>query len=148
MNRLICILAVLSSACAATGVSPGVKLDIQAAMKRAEAPILACYETALEKKPELKGQVTVSFTIEKERTALTKVKIVSSDLNRTAPALEKCVIEMTSQAKVGKAPEISVYGTYPVKFSTRIEKIEETKDPAKEEPPEPALAPSSEPQSS
>ncbi len=111
-------------------------------MKRAEAPILACYEAALEKKPELKGQVTVSFTIEKERTTLTKVKIISSDLNRTAPALEKCVIEMTSQAKVQSAPEISVYGTYPVKFSTIIKKVEESEAPTKEEP-EPALEPKS-----
>lgn len=78
-------------------------------MKRAQAPLRACYERELQRSPSLAGRVVLAFTVKDE--AATAIVVESSTLQHAG--VERCMIEVLKQRRFeGQREPIDV--RYPI----------------------------------
>lgn len=77
------------------------KKDNRALLETKSSDIKACYDTALAADPSLKGDVVVSYTIEKKTGKLTNV-VVNTDKSTAPEGLQNCVMSALEGLKLAK----------------------------------------------
>jgi TonB family protein len=85
------------------------------AIRAQRAPLLACYDKALETQPGLSGKLTTAFTVAEDGT-VSDARIAASTLG--APALEACVRGAVAAWRFAPAPGAGPTNVhYPFTFS-------------------------------
>jgi hypothetical protein len=87
--------------------------QIKLALEDNMAVLERCYETALRREPDLKGQLTFSWTVDKGGRP-TRVRKVDGDL-KNAP-LERCSLNELKKARFPKAKKKPALVTWPVNY--------------------------------
>ena len=105
----------LSAACSRSGMGEGVRRDISAQMARAQAPLAACYKTALEERRRLRGIMWLSFDVAAESGKFENVAITRTEVSN--PGLETCVIQTVSGLALAEPQKSVVSVEYPVRFT-------------------------------
>lgn len=108
-------LATLAAACGASGMGQSVRDDITARMQTARDPIATCYHEALQRNPELRGTMMVSFVAEAKTGTFSQVRIARSEI--ADPKLETCVTENVAKLALETPQKAGVAVTYPIRLT-------------------------------
>ncbi len=114
--RLLLVSACSLAACGGSGTGKAVREGVSAQMLTIQSPIAKCYEEALTRSRQLRGQMILSFRIEPKTGKFQEARVASSEL--PDPQLERCVLAEVSKLVLPK-PQKTVVGidTYPLRFS-------------------------------
>lgn len=115
-RQIILLLAMLGSLFAACGaeLNPKTEGHIVSALEAKRDAFQACYETALAKDREVKGEMALQLDINKENGKVTNTKVEKSAIADST--MKKCVCDATSDIKLAEPPGVPVEGHYALDF--------------------------------
>lgn len=106
-------LAATSSGCAAVFTQQA-RLDIDSQLRSRQASFVECYEAALKKDREMRGSLTLAFTVMPDGL-VQNIRAVKSDL--ADEELKQCIVTKAGGMRVSYLTARPVEVTYPLKFS-------------------------------
>ncbi len=112
---LVCLCLVLGSlASACAELNPNTEGHIMSALEAKKDAFKACYETALEKDREAKGNVGLLLDINEEPGEVTSSSVEETTI--TDADMPQCVADAASDISLPEPPGVPVEGHYTVEF--------------------------------
>jgi len=110
---LTLVLGALVAACGAE-LNPKTEGHIIAALEAQKGAFKGCYEAALEKDREAKGEMALQLDINKDSGKVTKADVTKSDIENKK--MQKCVAGAAGEIKLPEPPGVPVEGHYTLDF--------------------------------
>lgn len=103
------------AACGGTGTGGAVRTDITARMQTLQAPIQACYASALKANRRLRGLMVVNFRAAPSTGQFDQITVDRDEVGDSS--LRACVIQQVQALKLATPQRTAVSVAYPIRFA-------------------------------
>lgn len=105
----------LASLTGCASLNPNTEGQLVKELEAKNGAFKACYEAALEKDREVKGDMGLKLNVNKESGKVTKAKVKKGSIKDDA--MKSCVCSAAEEIKLPEPPGVPVEGNYALEFS-------------------------------
>lgn len=100
--------------CAGSGFGDAVRKDLSNQMLSSQPALSNCYQEALKRNRDIRGQIVIAIATEPKTGHFSKVSIAKNETGDKP--LEECVVAEVSRLSLAEPPSTSVSTEYPLQF--------------------------------